>query len=617
MYARSTWIVFIMLFVCAAVAIGQEMHRFDGYSMTVGAESGSGACPLKFLPQERGQNGIEVFLAGTNMQTPATGLTGCDLSRAEGNRIAASPQNQKWCFQGPEELYEVKFSNGVSYLWPAVGRDTGFFNIKDFRPVRRIAGSPAKYIYSEPADYTYAIRNAVAIMASRQGGTLYFPDGDYVVGTLDGNRRDPNYEAITLTSGINIVGTAGNYSVPGTNMPAQRTSTRIRLRNDKQTIFRIGGCTIGVSIKNIELLGNSALFGEAPRSSVGNYGVEGLGKWSIDPKTKAEAANTSQFFRFENVIFQNLDKGIYVHNANGDNCNQAEQRCTEWQFDNVNVDHGFFVNNKTGIEINTFNSDWRISNSQFNIMAANAPGYGIHVRRAAGILIEQTFGGGYDYNTQIGGTFLYIDSVGTVTIINSGAERVQRAIYTAAYGAMSSMMMTVVGSIFSDTIELNGRSNFASTGNLYFGKVFKASPQVVINSVGDKFCHDPLIAPGQCTDKPGGGNIVNQPGFGDARVMFRTGRLPEGSGPTRINRQPNLFGYDVELKDGLLQYDPNLTFRDITALAANVDTGTRAKDGAFVYCKDCRKNNSGICVQGQAGTDGAFAKRINGQWRCD
>jgi hypothetical protein len=35
----------------------------------------------------------------------------------------------------------------------------------------------------------------------------------------------------------------------------------------------------------------------------------------------------------------------------------------------------------------------------------------------------------------------------------------------------------------------------------------------------------------------------------------------------------------------------------------------------LVYCKDCRRGN--VCSQGQAGSDGAFAKRINGQWRCD
>lgn len=594
-------------------------NRFDGYSLDVGADNigNNGMCPVRFLPQERGQNAVEVFLAGTNLQTPATGLTGCDLSRAQANRISASPENQKWCFQGPEDLYEIKLSNGNSYLWPAVGKDTGFYNVKDFRPMRRVPGPTPKYVYSEPADYTKTIRNAMMIMASRQGGTLLFPDGDYIVGTLDGNTRDPNYEAITVTSGVTIVGASSNYSIPTTNLPSQKGAARIRLRNDKQTIFRIGGCTNAVIVRNIELLGNSGLFGEATRSTIGTYGIEGLGKWAINPVTKAHSYNQSQFHRFENVTFQNLDTGIMVHNVNKANCNPAEQLCNSWQFDNVRVDHGVFLNNRTGISVDTGNSDWNIANSQFNFIAANAPGIGIHLKRGAAVVIENSFGGGYDYNTLIGGTFLYIDSIGTATMIGSGSERSQRSIYIAPYGSTSSQSLTVIGSVFGDKIELTGRMNYVSTGNTYFGKTISATPQVVINSIGDKFCYDPLISPGQCSEGPGSPNTIHSPGFDKGRVMFRSGRLPEGQGKDRINRQPNFFGYDVEIGDGLLQHDPNTTFRDITALAAAVETGSRVKDGAIVYCKDCKKSNTGVCTQGQAGTDGAFAKRINGQWRCD
>lgn len=597
----------------------QGQNRFDGYSLNVEADStgNNGACPVRFLPQERGQNAIEVYLPGTNLQTPATGLTGCNLSQAQSNRISASPENQKWCFQGPEELYEIKLSNGNSYLWPMVGRDTGFYNVKDFRPLKRVAGPTPKYTYSEPADYTKAIRNAMMIMASRQGGTLYFPDGDYIVGTTDGNTRDPSYEAITVPSGVSIVGASANYSVTTTNLPNEKGATRIRLRNNKQTIFRIGGCTNAVTVRNIELLGNSSLFAEGPRDTTGNYGVEALGKWAINPVTKVHSYNQSQYFRFENVVFQNFDIGLFVHNANQANCNSAEQLCNSWQFDNARVDHGIFLNNKTGMVIDTFNTDWTIANSQYNIVAANAPGIGIHLKRGATILIENTFGGGYDYGRNIGGTFLYIDSINMVTMIGASAERSQRSIYIAPYGSTSSQTLNVIGSVFGDKIELTGRMNYISTGNLYAGKTISAGPQVVINSIGDKFCYDPLILPGQCNDGQTGQNPVNAPGFDKGKVMFRTGRPPEGQGKDRIDRQPNFFGYDVELGGALMQYDPNITFVDIVALAAPIETGSRVKDGAIVYCKDCKKSSSGICTQGQSGTDGAFAKRINYQWRCD
>src|SRR5215204_5436128 len=467
---------FIKAFVIAIIfifaAVSQAQNRFDGYSLTVSADA-TGACPVRFLPQQDQQNHIQVFLAGTDLQRPATSLTGCANSQVQGNRVAPSPQDQKWCFQGSEELYEIKLSNGRSYLWPSSsGRDIGFYNIKDFRPTRRIDGPMPKFIYTDPPDYTKAIRNAMMVMASRQGGTLVFPDGDYIVGTTDGDTRDQSFEGITVPSGVTIMGASGNYSVPTTNLPVRSSAARIRLRNNKQAIFRIGSCTNFVTFRNIELLGNAGLYGEAVRDTIGTYGVEAAGKWAIDPASKAHSPN-------------------------------------QCQFDNIRVDHGVFINNRTGILINTFNSDWIIANSQFNFIAANAPGHGIRVIRGTSLLIENTFGGGYDYGANVGGTFLYIDSVGTVTMIASSSERSQRSIYTAPSGGTTSQTINIIGSVFNDPIELNGKMNFTSTGSLYFGTSFKIAPQVIVNSVGDKFCYDPAVYAGHCRDKVDGGNIVN------------------------------------------------------------------------------------------------------------
>ena len=68
-------------------------------------------------------------------------------------------------------------------------------------------------------------------------------------------------------------------------------------------------------------------------------------------------------------------------------------------------------------------------------MAAVATGTGIRVVRAGTMLVEQSFGGGYNYGSDIGGTFLYIDTIGTLTVINSAAERGQRSIYTSPMGS--------------------------------------------------------------------------------------------------------------------------------------------------------------------------------------
>lgn len=597
--------------ICVLFAGAYGQNRYEGYSVVVEAAA-EGKCPVWYLPSAGNGNAIDVFLAGTDQRQTATDLTACDGAAVRSGNQVFTNGDGRWCFSGPEPMYEVKFRNGLGYLWYPLTSETGYYNVKDFRPVTRTAGTPAKYTFTEPSDYTATIRNAIAYIAVRQGGTLRFPDGDYVVGTLDGNRRDPNFQAITLPSGIVVEGASSNSSVPTTNLPIKTGATRIRLRNPNQTIFRIGGCTNNITVRNIELLGNSALYGEGRRERGGTYGIEGLGKYALE-RNGNQQPNQTQGVKVENVTFQDLDRGIYVHNVNDDNCRSQEQACGQWQFDYVVIDHGIFLNNRTGIWVDTYNTDWKVTNSFFAYQASNAPGNGIRVQKAGSMLIEQTFGGGYDYGPHIGGTFLYIDTIGSLTMINSGAERNQRSIYTNPAGSISSMMVTVVGSVFGDKLELHGRMNFVSTGNFFNANNVVADPTVTVTSVGDRYCYDSTILPGRCTDTSG--RSVADPGITGGRRMFETGRVGEDTGPNRIEGRPNYFGYNVRIGDGLFQFDPNITFSDITKWAAGQGTRPRAEDGALVYCKDCRRGS--VCSQGQAGSDGAFAKRINGQWRCD
>lgn len=599
----------VMLCLLYGTVYGQT-SRYEGYSFLSLEADAASSCPVQFLPG--GRNSIQVFVAGTEQRTAATALTACRGSNVQGNRVDPNPEGQ-WCFQGNEEFYDIRLSTGVTYLWYPINKHAGFYNVKDFRPVTRTTGATPQYVFSEPADYTKTIRNAIAFIASRQGGTLRFPDGDYIVGTLDGNRRDPAYQAITLPSGIIIEGASWNFSVPTTNLPIRTSATRIRLRNDNQTIFRFGGCTNHVTVRNMELLGNSGLYGEAARSATNTYGIEGMGKWEKDPRTGAERVNQSLGIKIENVTFQNFDKGLYVHNANDDKCNSNVQRCYEWQVDFIVVDHGMFLNNKTGIWVESFNTDWKITNSFLGYIATNAPGDGIRLKIAGNVLIEQTFGGGYDYAAALGGTFLTVDAAVTVTILASSSERGKRSIYTNPAGGVSSATITVIGSVFADKVDLNGRLNYVSTGNFYQANTIEADPGITITSVGDRYCYDPLVLPGRCVDDAG--RTTAKPAIAGGRKMFETGQYGEDLGQNRIEGKPNYFGYNVRIGDGLLQFDPNITFKDITDWAAGTGARPRAEDGALVYCKDCRRGTT--CSQGTAGTDGAFAKRINGQWRCD
>jgi len=214
---RSTSII-VALFV--VFSSGYAQNKFDGYSLVVEADI-SGACPVKYQPSAGNGNSVDVYIAGTEQRTPATGLTACDGATKSGaNSFNINHTTGAWCFEGPEPFYDVKLRNGTVYLWYPTTKDTGFFNVKDYRPVVRSAGANPQYTFSDPADWTNTIRNAIAVIAVRQGGTLIFPDGDYIVGTLDGNRRDPSYQAITLPSGIVLQGSGANASIPTTNLPS-------------------------------------------------------------------------------------------------------------------------------------------------------------------------------------------------------------------------------------------------------------------------------------------------------------------------------------------------------------------------------------------------------------
>ena len=101
-------------------------------------------------------------------------------------------------------------------------------------------------------------------------------------------------------------------------------------------------------------------------------------------------------------------------------------------------------------------------------------------------------------------------------------------------------MLTVIGCVFGDKIDLNGRLNFISSGNGYGARTIDAEPGVTITSVGDRYCYDSTVLPGRCTDD--GGRTVFDPGITGGRKMFETGRIGEDTGPNRIDHCPGHAG---------------------------------------------------------------------------
>ena len=74
---KSYSLILFAIFALTTAAFGQ--NKFEGYSLTLQADTG-GACPVRYLPSAGGGNSIDVFVAGTNQRTPASGMVACDGS---------------------------------------------------------------------------------------------------------------------------------------------------------------------------------------------------------------------------------------------------------------------------------------------------------------------------------------------------------------------------------------------------------------------------------------------------------------------------------------------------------------------------------------------------------
>jgi hypothetical protein len=431
-------------------------------------------------------------------------------------------------------------------------RNSGFYNIKDF-------GAKG----DGQTDDTVAIKSAVAYIASRNGGRLQFPDGDYIVG----NSPDyPNFKGITLPSGIIIEGTGSNVTGAPLNNVVKRNASRITLRGQNRAIFRIGECTERVSVRDIELFA---------QSDENTYGIEAVG-----------AFMSSQDFFFDRMTFTQFFRGIYAHALPANN--------TQWQFDFVKVNNcRFTFNRDAGIWIDFWNSDWAVKGSFFLMpqKKAGVAANGIYMYKMGAMLIEDTFAGAPPGNK--GGDFISVVESNILTVIGSESEKTTRSlVFGEAAGAGNlSSPITLVNNVFDDPIEIKARRTIVSTGNHYGANTFKLHPDARVYSTGDRFCYDGNII--GCATGAGPTNFIG------GKVIFATGQPAEGTVPGR----PTTFGHDVQFNAPVQL--PNLQFN---ALPASQNMG----NGSFVYCTNCRRSTAPC----QAGGTGAPAMFVNGHWEC-
>jgi hypothetical protein len=464
--------------------------------------------------------------------------------------IRANANSYQWCFTGEDKRYRISFggdqySGLVTYDWIATpdAREIGFYNVRDFGAIG-----------DGKTDDTVALKSAFAYIASRNGGQLTFPDGDYVV-----------TQPLALPSAIKIVGTNGLGSMAGTSDYPRKNPSRITLSGTNRPLFEIGECVEKVTMSDIELYS---------QSNEGTSAIEAKGAYV-----------SSQDFYFERVLFNNFNRGI---NAFG-----LPQTNLNWQFDYIKLNACRFVFNRdAGIYTNIRNTDWKIEGTVFinPPKKAGQNADSMHFERAAGIVIQDTAGGGFAGG--VGGTFLDIlDSAG-VTIIGSSTEQMTNSlVYNGVqnqYAGDYSSPITIVNSSLGNPIVFNARRTFVSTGSFYSGDTFRADERLRVYSTGDRFCYDGYIL---------GCRGASNKNFDRATIVFMTGQPSEGS----VQGSPAVFGTDVQF-NSTIQLPP---------LAIDVLPQNKP-DGSLVYCANCRRSTTPC----QGGGSGAPAMKVAGQWSC-
>jgi len=551
-FLRTT-LLFAFVFLLSVNAFAQ--NKFEGYNIIVDAPDTqkTATCAIRYVPPTTDIT-ITDLDASTPMKISNCGGTGSSLTQNGATAtMRGNPNNFKWCFEGEDKRYRIsykgdQFSGDIVYDWIATPATPGIYNVRDF-------GAKGDGV----ADDTIAIKSALAFIATRNGGILNFPEGDYVVGALASRR------AIALPSGVTIQGIGSLQSHTFSNNVVQKNPSRIRLIGGNRAIFRIGECTERVTFRDIELYADS---------SQNTYGIEAVG-----------AFMTSQGFIFERVVFNKFFRGFYAHGLEIPN--------TSWQFDFIKFSScRFFFNTDVGIYTDLSNSDWTVEGCLFlnPLRTATQNADSMYFRRAGSIFIQNTFGGGFYH--ALGGTFLSILDSGITTVINSQTEQMTNSIVYNAIAAPNagdySYPLTVINSIFGAPIVFKARRTYVSTGNLYLADTFKADARLRVYSTGDRFCYDG--ATNGCQGK-------SRNYFDGATIAFMTG-APDEIG---LKGFPTIFGTDVQFNAPVQM--PSLRQTALPAAKPN---------GSMVYCADCRRSTTPC----QTGGNGAPAMVIGGQWSC-
>lgn len=512
MKKRNLIVIANLLFCClSAVSAQAQTNTFEGKRYIVNAVVGESA--IRYSATD---NYITVKKTdGTNPESAdiiACPNSGLSVTVVASEIRVSTNANAYFCFRGSLLTYSIKVKNGTETqtfkYWianPADGSARTQYNVRDFNA----KGDGTN-------DDTEAIRSAIAYAASKNGGTVFFPPGDYSVSST-----------ITLPPGIVIQGaTSLPQNAPHNYLPYPLDETNYSVSNYTRinwvnsvggAIFLIGENTSDVKIKNIVLRSKRMCTTDPCSVLSGSIGIKAKGKASENENY----SSTSYLIGLTDVSFELLDIGFKVETTP-----TANNEYT-WQFDFVKLDHCFFAQNKTaGIYVDTSNTEWRITNSFFYMTGApDIPADGIVFRRGGAITIEHTFGVGS--RTSYGGDFIKVDEIGALTVINSECEQVTRSLVANATAQSGSYarLVTLINNVFLHPIEFLEKITVISNGNFYGPETFNAAATARIYSMGDRFCYD--AASGTYTGclQPNKETIQSNPtaNFKGGNIIFSTG----------------------------------------------------------------------------------------------
>jgi hypothetical protein len=503
-YMRRFFLLITLSMAFLTATAAAQTNKFEGYNVFLDATEThrTATCATRFSAPTT--NIIVADLdASTPMNVKSCDGSGASLSRSTATTavLRASPSTFKWCFQGEDKRYRISFTGDQSvgtvvYDWIANPdeRTLGEYNVRDFGAY----GNGRN-------DDTIAVRSALAFIASRNGGVLYFPDGDYLIGS------SPGFRGLTLPSNVTIRGAGGLHSDASTSDLIRRAVSRIMLTVPNKSLFRIGECTEKVEFEKIELAAVPGL-----RDT---YGIEALG-----------AFTSSQNVYLDNVSIMSFTRGLYFHGL--------PQTDKSWQIDYIKIRNSRFVNNTdTAIYCDSRNTDWKIEGSEF-INPARTPtqaANSMHFERVGAVLIQDTFGGGYP--NALGGTYLNMLDSGNVTLIGAQTESMTNSIvYNDVQNPEAgdySFPITFINCTFGDPIIFKARRTVVSVGSIFGADTFRADERVRIYSTGDRFCYDGYIL---------GCRGAVKRNFDKATIIFMTGQPSEGS----VQGHPTYFGTDVQ-----------------------------------------------------------------------